>query len=133
MKTKRAILLGIVIWIIAILCYSISYAIPLLESAEKQANVVLFVVVMPLVWFACSQYYKVDKETHGIKVGQTMLLTAVALDALITVPIFMIPQGGSHYSFFTSLGFWIIAFEFLIVATLYYYARVYSKHALLNK
>tara|TARA_R110002096_G_scaffold279497_1_gene473701 strand:+ start:202 stop:603 length:402 start_codon:yes stop_codon:yes gene_type:complete len=127
MKTKRAILLGIAIWIIAVLFYSISYYVPLLENADEQANVVLFIVVMPLVWFGCLYYYKKDNETHGLKVGQTMLLTSVALDALITVPFFIIPNGGSHYSFFTSLGFWIIAFEFLLVAVLYWYARVYPQ------
>jgi len=127
MNTKRSILLGIAIWIIAILFYSISYAFPILEHPDTQANLVLFVVVMPLVWFACSIYYKKDNKTHGYKVGQTMLLTAIALDALITVPVFVIPNGGNHFSFFTSVGFWIIAFEFLIVSTLYWYARVYTK------
>lgn len=127
MKTQRSILLGIAIWIIGILFYSISYAIPILENPETQANIVLFVAVMPLVWFACSFYYKKDTKTHGFKVGQTLLLTAVALDALITVPFFVMPQGGSHYSFFTSLGFWIIAFEFIAVATLYWYIRVYPQ------
>lgn len=128
MKTKRAILLGIAIWIIAILFYSISYVIPILESADTQANVVLFLVVMPLVWFGCQVYYRKDNTTHGLKVGQTMLLTAVTLDALITVPFFVISNGGSHYSFFTSLGFWIIAFEFLAVAAVYWYTRVYPKN-----
>ena len=132
MKTTRAILLGIAIWIIAILFYSISYAIPILENPDTQANVVLFVVVMPLVWYACLIYYKKDNKTHGLKVGQALLLTAVALDALITVPFFVMPNGGNHYSFFTSIGFWIIAFEFLLVASLYWYARVYSKHSIFN-
>jgi len=133
MKTTRAILLGIAIWIIAILFYSISYAIPILENPDTQANIVLFIVVMPLVWFGCSRYYKKDYKTHGLKVGQTMLLTAVALDALITVPLFVMPHGGNHYSFFTSIGFWIIAFEFLIVASLYWYARVYPKQSILKQ
>ena len=133
MKTTRAILLGIVIWLIAILFYSISYVIPILEDQDIQADVVLFVVVMPLVWLACSFYYKKDTKTHGLKVGQILLLTAVALDALITVPLFVIPNGGSHYSFFTSAGFWIIAFEFLIVASLYYYVRVYPKHSIIKQ
>lgn len=127
MKTKRAILLGLIIWIIAVLFYSISYYIPILNDADAQANIVLFIVVMPLVWFGCSYYYKEDNETHGFKVGQTMLLTGVGLDALITVPLFIIPNGGSHYNFFTSLGFWIIAFEFLLVAVLYWYARVFPQ------
>jgi len=127
MKTKRAILLGIAIWIIAILFYSISYYVPILEDADNQANIVLFVVVMPLVWLGASYYYKKGSKTHGFIVGQTMLLTAVTLDALITVPLFIIPNGGNHYSFFTSLGFWIIAFEFLLVSALYWYIRIYPR------
>ena len=128
MKTKRAILTGIAIWIIGILLYSISYSVTILDNAETQANIVLFIGVLPLVWFGCYFYYKKDNKTHGLKVGQTLLLTAVTLDALITVPLFVIPNGGSHYSFFTSLGFWIIAFEFLAVAALYWYAHVFPKN-----
>lgn len=133
MKIKRAILLGIAIWIIAILFYSISYAVPILNNANTQADVVLFITVMPLVWFASSFYYKKDDNTHGYIVGQTMLLTSVALDALITVPFFVIPNGGNHFSFFTSIGFWIIAIEFLLVAVLYWYARVYPKKVTLKQ
>lgn len=132
MKTQRAILIGIAIWIIAILFYTISYAIPILENQDTQANIVLFVVVMPLVWFGSYFYYKKDNKTHGLKVGQVLLLTAVALDALITVPLFVIPNGGNHYSFFTSVGFWIIAFEFLLVASLYWYSCVYTKRSILK-
>ncbi|MFI1773729.1 DUF5367 family protein [Thalassobellus citreus] len=127
MKTKRAILTGFILWTIAFLLYSISYAIPLLENADTQVNVVLFITIMPLVWFTSAFYYKKDRNTHGLKIGQTILITAAALDALITVPLFVIPNGGSHYSFFTALDFWIIAFEILIVAALYFYARVYPK------
>ena len=127
MKIKRALLAGMAIWVIAILFYSISYYFPVLENVETQANLVLFVLVPPLVWLGCTFYYKKDNQTHGYLVGQTMLLTAAALDVFITVPFFVIPEGGSHYSFFTSIGFWIIAAEFLLVAVLYWYARVYPK------
>lgn len=125
MKTKRAILIGIAIWIVAILFYVTSYYVPVLENAETQANIILFVVVMPLVWLGCSYYYKTNNKAHGLKVGLTMLLTAAVLDALITVPVFIIPNGGNHYHFFTSLSFWIIAFEFLTVAALYWYFSIY--------
>ena len=127
MKIKRALFAGMAIWVIAILFYSISYYFPVLENVETQANFVLFVLVPPLVWLGCTFYYKKDNQTHGYLVGQTMLLTAAALDALITVSFLVIPEGGSHYSFFTSIGFWIIAAEFLLVAVLYWYARVYPK------
>ena len=128
MKTKRVILVGIIIWIIGIFLYSLSYYLPILENADTQANFVLFIVVMPLVWSGCYFYYKKGYNTHGLKVGQSLLLTAVALDVLITVPLFIIPNGGNYFSFFTSLGFWIIAFEFLAVAVLYWYARVNPYH-----
>lgn len=127
MKTRRAILTGIAIWIIAILFYSLSYFVPFLNDADSQANVVLFVVVIPLVWIGTAFYYKKERKTHGYWVGQVLLLTAVALDALITVPFFVIPKGGNHYTFFTSLGFWIIALEFLSISVLYYYANIHTK------
>ena len=127
MKIKRLIVLGIFIWSMGILLYSLSFYLPILEDREMQANIVLFLSVIPLVWFGCRFYYKSDRQTHGYLVGQALLLIAVVLDTLITVPFFVIPKGGSHYSFFTGLGFWIIAIEFLVVATLYWYARVYSQ------
>ena len=130
MKIKRAIFLGIAIWIVAILFYSISYYVPVLENANTQVNIVLFIIVIPLVWLGCTYYYKKDNKTHGYMVGQTMLLTGVTLDALITVPFFAAPNGGNYYSFFTSLGFWIIAFEFLLVATIYWYVRIYPQKIL---
>lgn len=124
MKIKRAIIIGILIWSIGITLYSLSYVLPILENPETQANLVLFIAVMPLVWLGCRFYYKKDSQTHGYLVGLTLLLIAVVLDALITVPFLVIPKGGSHYSFFTELEFWIIAIEFLLVATLYWYTRV---------
>ena len=53
MKTIRAILLGLGIWFIAVAFYAISYSVPFLENLDQQANIVLFVVVMPLVWLGC--------------------------------------------------------------------------------
>ena len=127
MKTIRAILLGVGIWFIAVTFYAISYHVPFLENLDQQANIVLFIIVMPLVWLGCYYYYKQDKTTHGYKIGQVMLLTAVILDASITVPVFVIPNGGSHYSFFTSINFWIIALEFIATAVLYWYTVIYPK------
>jgi hypothetical protein len=124
MKIKRLIVLGIFIWSMGILLYSLSFYLPILEDREMQANIVLFLAVIPLVWFGCRFYYKSNRQTHGYLVGQALLLIAVVLDTLITVPFFVIPNGGSHYNFFTDLGFWIIAIEFLVVAVLYWYVHV---------
>ncbi len=124
MKHLRAITIGIIIWTIGVSVYNLSFTITIIEDAQQQANMLLFIAVMPLVWFGTKQYYKKDTSTHGYWVGQTFFLTAAALDALITVPVFILPNGGSYYQFFTDLGFWLIGFEFLAIAMLYWYIQL---------
>lgn len=128
MKVIRSILIGIGIWILAVSFYTFSYQFSIMENPDQQANMVLFTVVMPLVWLGSFLYYKSDRTTNGYRVGQTFLMVAAFLDALITVPIFVIPNGGNHYTFFTDPSFWIIAFEMVATATLYYYTIVYPKN-----
>lgn len=127
MKHLRAVNIGVIIWIVGVSVYNVSFFIPILENAAQQANSVLFIVVMPLVWLGTGRYYKKDISTRGYWVGLTFFLMAAALDALVTVPLFIIPHGGSHYEFFTDLGFWIIGLEFMAIATLYWYVKVYTK------
>lgn len=124
MKHLRAIGIGIIIWIIGVSVYNLSFTITIVEDAQQQANMLLFIAVMPLVWFGAKQYYKKDTNTHGYWVGQTFFLTATALDALITVPVFIVPNGGSYYQFFTDLGFWLIGFEFIGITVLYWYIKM---------
>ncbi|WP_420604118.1 DUF5367 family protein [Flagellimonas sp.] len=130
MKTFRAIGIGILIWILGVSTYAMSFYLPIMDDKEQQANAVLFAAVIPLVWAGCWLYYKKGATTHGWQLGQTLFLTSVTLDALITVPFLIIPNGGSYYSFFTDFGFWLIALEFMIVAVLYWYIKIYIK---LNK
>jgi hypothetical protein len=124
MKHLRAIGIGIIIWIIGVSVYNLSFYLSILENVQQQANMLLFIAVMPLVWFGAKQYFKNDAKTHGYWVGQTFFLTATALDALITVPFFVIPNGGSYYQFFTDLGFWLIGFEFISITVLYWYIKL---------
>lgn len=125
MKTFRAIGIGVAIWALGVTAFTLSFYFPMLNSPEQQANLVLFLVVLPLVWFGARWYYHKEQHTHGYWVGQTFFLTAAALDALVTVPLLVLPQGGSYYSFFTDPGFWIIGLEFIATAVLYWYTKVY--------
>ncbi|MEM8510076.1 MAG: DUF5367 family protein [Bacteroidota bacterium] len=127
MKTFRAIGIGVAIWVLGVSAYTLSFFVPVLTDPEQQANMVLFTVVLPLVWFGAKRYYKKEQYTHGYWVGQTFFLTATALDAFITVPVFVLPKGGSYYAFFTDIGFWIIGLEFITTSVLYWYAKVYTQ------
>ncbi len=132
MKTARAIGIGVGIWALGVSAYTLSFSIPILSDPEQQANMVLFLVVFPLVWFGARWYYKGEQNTHGYWVGQTFFLTAAALDALITVPLLVLPHGGSYYTFFTDPGFWIIGVVFIATALLYWYAKVYRNTQKIN-
>jgi len=127
MKTMRAILIGTIIWALGVSAFTLSFFVPILENLEQQANLVLFVTVIPLVWFGTKVYYKKDQTTQGYWIGLTFFLVAATLDAIITVPLLVIPNGGNHYEFFTDLGFWLIGLEFIAISVLCWYTRVYVK------
>ncbi|SNY92354.1 DUF5367 family protein [Flagellimonas pacifica] len=127
MKTVRAIGIGVLIWILGVSTYVLSFYLPIMDDRDQQANAVLFAVVIPLVWTGAGLYYKNGHAVHGWQLGQILFLTSVTLDALITVPFLIIPNGGSYYAFFTDLGFWLIALEFMVVAALYWYIKVSMK------
>ena len=133
MKIIRAILVGVAIWILAVSAYTISFYLPILEDAELQANLVLLLSVIPLVWFGSAMYYRKGKATHGFVIGFTFLLVSAILDALITVPVFMMPNGIDHYMFFIAPGFWLIALVFIGVVVSYYYLRVTKSSVIVKK
>ena len=58
MKHVRAIGIGVVIWIIGVSLYALSFYIPILENPELQANIFLSIGVVPLVWFGSKLYYR---------------------------------------------------------------------------
>ncbi|WP_343487897.1 DUF5367 family protein [Allomuricauda sp. d1] len=119
MKTFRALCIGAIIWILGVTIYSLSFLVPVLENVEEQANLVLMVAVIPLMWYGAKQYYKTDNRTHGMWVGLTFFGVAAILDALITVPLLVVPNGGNHYVFFTDPGFWLIGGIFVTTPIIY--------------
>lgn len=132
MKHVRAIGIGIFIWIIGVSLYTFSFYIPIMENPELQANIFLSIGVVPLVWFGSKLYYRKNNTTKGYWLGLVFFSIAAVLDALVTVPLFIEPYGGSYYSFFTAIGFWLIGMEFVITATCYWYVEVYGKKETVN-
>jgi len=132
MKLFRTIGIGIIIWILGVGIYSISFYIPIFEDPELQANILLSLGVLPVVWFGTKLYYRKKSTTKGYWLGLAFFLTAAFLDALITVPYLMAPHGGTHYSFFTAIGFWLIGIEFIIVTTTYRYLKIQSRRNIEN-
>lgn len=127
MKLVRAIIIGIIIWTIGVSIYSLSFYVPILKDTELQANLFLFIGILPVVWLGTKLYYRKDSTIQGYWIGLVFFLTAAVLDAVITVPYLIIPNGGTYYSFFSALGFWLIGTVFIAMAVLYWYTKVASK------
>lgn len=129
MKTFiRSIIIGAIIWVVGVSVYSISFYIPMLENPEWQANLVLTLAVLPLVWLGAKTYYQKANSVNGMLLGLTFFLTAAFLDAVLTVPYLIIPNGGSYKQFYSDLGFWLIGFEFIMITSLYWYLNISKKY-----
>nr|WP_298997519.1 DUF5367 family protein [uncultured Allomuricauda sp.] len=127
MKTLRTVGIGTLIWILGVTLYTLSFYVPILENVELQANMVLFVMVIPLVWMGCKLYYRNNREAHGLLLGMVFFGISAALDALITVPMLIVPNGGNYQSFFIDIKFWMIGLEFILVALMYWSANINLK------
>lgn len=109
---------SLMVYLIGITSYIVSYFIPLLDDKDLQANLVLMIAIIPAVLIGANLYYRRGYSTKGLLLGTVMFLGAMILDALITVPFFIIPYGGSYLSFFGDPGFWLIAIEYVAVVTI---------------
>ena len=127
MKITRTLGFGLLIWVIGVMLYALSFYVPILENAEQQANLWLSIVIIPVVWFGAKLYYKKGVTTNGILVGTVFFLIAGILDALITVPYTVLPYGGTYADFFINFGFWFIGLEFIATTSLYWFFNVWKK------
>ena len=124
MDIKRAILSAAMVWGIGVTAYILSYFVEFLENPELQANIVLILALIPGVILGAKYYYKNGADTHGFKLGVFMFLVTICFDALITVPLFIIPAGGSHFSFFGDAWFWFIGLEYILMVGTYATVRM---------
>lgn len=125
MNIKRAMFSAIIVWALGVSAFVGSYLINWMENPELQANLVLTVALIPSAILGAFLYYRKRENTNGFKLGITMFIISMILDAALTVPLLVIPAGGSHLSFFTDPGFWLIAVEYILVVGLYWRLKVY--------
>ena len=121
---KHAAISSAVVYVLAIVAFLGSFFVPLLEDSTLQANLALMIAMIPAAYFGAYLYYRRGHTTSGYKVGLVMFLGAIILDAIITVPVFVIPNGGDHLSFFGDPHFWLIGFEYMTVVAAYWQVKV---------
>ena len=105
---------AMLVWVVGVSFYLISFYIPILENLELQSNIVLALGIIPSACLGTYIFYTKSYMKPAI-LALTFIIVAALLDALITVPVFIIPNGGSHSAFFSDPMFYIIVVEFYFV------------------
>ena len=120
MNFKSVIFSAIIVWSIGIIGYVASYFVPVMADPDLQANWAVSLVLIPAALIGAHIYYRKGYKTNGFKLGVAMFGVAFFLDILITVPFFVMPYGGNYTTFFSDIGFWLIAIEYVSVVAAYW-------------
>ncbi len=121
MKTinfPRIIGASLITYLIGIAAFISSYYLPFLENAELQANIVLTIFIIPASIIG-ARFYLANAKGPSFLIGAIMFALTIIWDASITVPLFIIPAGGNHLSFFSDPGFWFIGGLYVLSVGLY--------------
>ena len=102
------------------------------SNPDLVANTVLFCAV-PLVATVGARYYYADAEAKSVVLGLFMFAVAGSLDAIITVPLLIMPAGGSYQSFYGDPGFWVIGIEYVAAVAFYSYCAKPAYKAIPNE
>jgi len=117
---KHVIISCLVIYGLGIVSFVGSYFVPIMKDPDLQANLVLMAALIPAATTGAYLYYRRGNTTHGVVLGSVLFLSAIVLDAIITVPVFIIPNGGNHLTFFGDPGFWFIGVEYVVIVAAYW-------------
>ncbi|MEM6632074.1 MAG: DUF5367 family protein [Bacteroidota bacterium] len=120
LNVKSASIAGSIAYLLGVSAFLGSFFVPIMSDPEVQANLVLGIAIIPASMLGARYYYRKRYETHGFILGASMFVVTIMLDALITVPLFVIPAGGNHISFFTDPGFWLIGLEYILTVVIYW-------------
>lgn len=105
-----SIVSGIFIWILGVSFYLLSFSIPIIENTELQSNILLALGIIPSAFIGTYFFYS-KSYIKPYALALKFVILAVLLDALITVPVFIIPNGGNYSEFFENPMFYAIAVE----------------------
>ena len=124
MNILRAVLTGIIVWALIFVEWSIIVFAPVLKDLGNWQWIIHFIALILIAIVGLSFYYKGSVKTNGLLVGLIMLATGIVLDAIVTLPFFVSPQGITYAEFFLN-PLMIVGFaELLLVSWLYWKKKV---------
>ena len=109
-----SIITAIIVWLLGVSFYLASFQFSILKNVGVQANIILALGIIPSVYLGTYLFYK-KASLKPSYLALTYIGIAAILDALITVPLFVIPAGGSHLEFFSNPIFYLIVVEMYVL------------------
>ncbi|MFD2725691.1 DUF5367 family protein [Hyunsoonleella rubra] len=109
---------AILVWALAVSFYLLSFYAPILDNSEQQGNVVLALAIIPSACLGTYLFYR-KGQMKPSALATTFVAIAAVLDILVTVPVFVIPAGGTYSEFFKDPMFYFIVVEFYCVVLFY--------------
>ncbi len=132
MNYKRAFATGLMLWVIIYVVMSILMFVPFLVDKILTQFAIFWIVLIPAVLLLNKWYFKMDPPSlkKGLGLGLILLVLVVALDVIITVPLFV----KSYAVFF---GDWIMYVGYAEILLLSIYSgfefdRTYTKREKTN-
>ncbi len=113
-KNLFSIVSGVLVWVLGVSFYLLSFYVPILENPELQSNIALALGIIPSACIGTYLFYT-KSYIKPSQLGLTFVMVATLLDVIITVPVFVIPNGGSHSEFFGDPMFYTILVEFYFI------------------
>ncbi len=103
-KKLKPIFLGIILWILIFILVSIQAFIFPIEDAGIWSPVPLtihFCSVILATLIMSFWYYKSSEKPNGFILGVIWVVIDLILESVITIPMFVLPSGQSHLSYFS--------------------------------
>jgi hypothetical protein len=122
MRFKRAISVGILFWMLIFV--EISITMIGLKLSNSLSHIVHYVLLIPIALLCTWLYYmnhksKIKDRTNGLLLGLFFVIIGIILDIIITVPIFIMPQGGTYASYFSGIYLIVGFIETILIVGIY--------------
>jgi hypothetical protein len=122
MKHVRAIFIGAMVWVFIFTSFAILGFVPSIKDSITLQAIIICILIVPFALFGASIFYKNGNKENGMTIGIIMTLTALILDAMITVPFIEIPKGGSYQSFYSFPPLWLLVI--INIVTVYFFWKL---------
>ncbi len=121
MNIKRAVMVGALIWVliffeVCILMFGLKMQAGTAYYTTHYILAAVIVALCSLIYFRGKNVKKGASE--GFQAGLVMLITGIILDSVITVPLWIMPGGGSYASFFLDPYMIVGLVETVVVVTI---------------